>query len=125
MTENANRVVYVPTNPFSIASLLDSSLRPGGSISLAFSDGIVNVTLDQMGDWTITAGLSARSDRMLSLVRSLEELGFFRATENEGLIYLLWTSALQNNRDSRGSAEEKLLKVLKSFQASPIPNYIG
>ncbi len=113
------------TNAPSIASILDASLRPGGSISIAFSDGIVNVILDQLGDWTITAGLSARSDRLVSLVRTLEKLGFFRATENEGLIYLFWTSALQGVQDSRIVAEEKLLRVLKSFQASSTPSYIG
>jgi hypothetical protein len=113
------------TNPSSIASILDASLRPGGSISIAFSDCIVNVILDQLGDWTISAGLSARSDRLISLVRSLEGLGFFRATENEGLIYLFWTSALQGNQNSRIVAEETLLRVLKSFQASSTPSYIG
>ena len=113
------------TNTPSMASILDASLRPGGSISIAFSDGIVNVILDQLGDWTITAGLSARSDRLVSLVGTLEKLGFFRATENEGLIYLLWTSALQGDHDNRVVAEETLLRVLKSFQASLTPSYIG
>ncbi len=112
-------------NPPSTASFLDASLRPGTRISIAFSDGIVNVILDQLGDWTISAGLSARSDRLVSLVRTLEKLGFFRATENEGLIYLFWTSALQGNQDSRIAAEETLLRVLKSFQASSTPSYIG
>ncbi len=113
------------TNAPSIASILDSSLRPGGSISIAFSDGIVNVILDQLGEWTITAGLSARSDRLVSLVGTLEKLGFFQATENEGLIYLFWTSALQGNQDNRTVAEETLLRMLKSFQASSTPSYIG
>ena len=113
------------TNPPSLAHILDASMRPGGSISIAFSDGIVNVVLDQLGDWTISAGLSARSDRLVSLVKTLEKLGFFRATENEGLIYLFWTSALQGNQDSRIVAEETLLRVLKSFQSSSTPSYIG
>ncbi len=113
------------TNAPSIASILDASLRPGGSISITFSDGVVNVILDQLGDWTITAGLSARSDRLVSLVRTLKKLGFFQATENEGLIYLFWTSALQGDQDNRVVAEETLLRVLKSFQASSTPSYIG
>ncbi len=113
------------TNAPSMASILDASLRPGGSISITFSDGVVNVILDQLGDWTITAGLSARSDRLVSLVRTLKKLGFFQATENEGLIYLFWTSALQGDQDNRVVAEETLLRVLKSFQASSTPSYIG
>jgi hypothetical protein len=125
MTEKATRLVQEPATPHSIASLVDSSLRPGGSISLAFSDGIVNVTLDQLGDWTITAGLSARSDRLPILVGSLERLGFFQATENEGTVYLLWTSALKNSQNNRTMAELTLLRVLKSLQASTASSYIA
>ena len=112
-------------DPLSMAGLVDSSLRPGGSISLAFSDAIVHVMLDQTGDWTITAGLSILSDRMLQLSRSLEELGFFHAAEQGGMIYHLWTSALKEHYTDRSTAEETLLGVLKSFQASSVPNYIG
>jgi hypothetical protein len=111
--------------PLSMAGLVDSSLRPGGSISLTFSDGIIHVMLDQTGDWTITAGLSVLSDRFLPLTRSLEELGFFQAAEQEGIIYHLWTSALREHYADRGTAEETLLRVLKSFQASSVPSYIG
>ncbi len=125
MTEKVTGLVQASANPLSIASLLDASLRPSGSISLTFSDGIVNVILDQLGDWTITAGLSVRSDRLLPLVKSLEGLDFFRATESEGMIYLLWTSALQRNPDNRIVAEQTLLRVLKSFQASSTLSYIG
>lgn len=125
MTEKATALVQASANPPSMASLLDTSLRPGGSISLAFSDGVLNVTLDQQGDWTITAGLSAWSHRLVPLVRCLERLGFFRATENDGMIYLLWTSALQTDPNNRIVAEETLLRVLKSFQVSSTPSYIG
>jgi hypothetical protein len=111
--------------PLSIAGLVDSSLRPGGSISLNFSDGIVHVILDQTGDWTITAGLSVRSDRLLPLTRSLEKLGFFQAAEHEGIIYHLWTSALKKHYSGRNKAEETLLGVLKSFQGSSAPSYIS
>jgi hypothetical protein len=111
--------------PLSIAGLVDSSLRPGGSISLNFSDGIVHVILDQTGDWTITAGLSVRSDRLLPLTRSLEKLGFFQAAEHEGIIYHLWTSALKEHYSGRNKAEETLLGVLKSFQGSSAPSYIS
>jgi hypothetical protein len=112
-------------DPLSMAGLVDSSLRPGGSISLAFSDGIVHVMLDQTGDWTITAGLSVLSDRLLSLTMSLEELGFFQAAEQGGMVYHLWTSALKEHYSDRSIAEETLLRVLKSFQASSVPSYIG
>ena len=125
MTENASIHGQGTYNPLSMAGLLDSSLRPGGSISLTFSDGIVHVMLDQTGDWTITAGLSVVSDRLLSLTRSLEELGFFQAAEQGGMVYHLWTSALKEDYSDRSKAEETLLRVLKSFQSSSVPSYIG
>src|SRR5213083_2299239 len=90
MTEIVSRLVQGLLDPVSIAGLVDSSLRPSGAISLAFSDGVVHVMLDEAGDWTITAGLSVLSDRLLSLTRSLEELGFFQAAEQGGMVYHLW-----------------------------------
>ena len=111
-------------DPLSMAGLVNSSLRPGGSISLTFSDGIVHVMLDQTGDWTITAGLSILSNRMLPLSRSLEELGFFQAAEQGGMVYHLWTSALKEHYSDRSKVEETLLKVLESFQDSSVPSYI-
>jgi hypothetical protein len=125
MTENAPIRGQEAFDPLSMAGLVDSSLKPGGSISLTFSDGIVHVMLDQAGDWTITAGLSLLSDRLSSLTRSLEELGFFQAAEQGGMTYHLWTSALKEHYTDRNKAEETLLRVLKSFQASTVPNYIG
>ena len=125
MTENAPAQRGEAFDPLSMAGLVDSSLRPGGSISLTFSDGILHVMLDQTGDWTITAGLSVHSDRLSSLTRSLEELGFFQAAEQGGIVFHLWTSALKEHYDNRNRAEEILLKVLRSFQASSVPSYIG
>ncbi len=126
MTANAPIHRGETFDPLSMAGLVDSSLRPGGSISLTFSDGIVHVMLDQTGDWTITAGLSVLSDRLLSLTRSLEELGFFQAAEQGGMVYHLWTSALKEHYSNRSNAEETLLGVLKSFQASSsVPIYIS
>src|SRR3989454_7650551 len=125
MTANAPTQRGEVINPLSMAGLVDSSVRPGGSISLTFSDGIVHVMLDQTGDWTITAGLSILSDRLLSLTRSLEELGFFQAAEQGGMVYHLWTSALKEDYFDRSKAEETLLRVLKSFQPSSVPSYIG
>ena len=125
MTENAPVQRGQAFDPLSMAGLVDSSLGPGGSISLTFSDGILHVMLDQTGDWTITAGLSVLSDRLSSLTRSLEEWGFFQAAEQGGIVYHLWTSALKEHHDNRNRAEETLLRVLKSFQASSVPSYIG
>ena len=125
MTENAPIRGQGTFDPLSMTGLVDSSLKPGGSISLTFSDGIVHVMLDQTGDWTITAGLSVLSDRLLSLSRSLEELGFFQAAEQGGMVYHLWTSALKEHYADRSKAEETLLSVLKSFQSSSVPSYIG
>ena len=125
MTENAPIPSHGAYDPLSMAGLVDSSLKPGGSISLTFSDGIVHVMLDQTGDWTITAGLSILSDRLLSLTRSLEELGFFQAAEQGGMVYHLWTSALKEHYSDRSKAEETLLRVLKSFQSTTVPSYIG
>jgi hypothetical protein len=125
MTENASMHRQGAFDPFSMAGLVDASLRPGGSISLTFSDGIVHVMLDQTGDWTITAGLSILSDRLSSLTKCLEELGFFQAAEQGGMVYHLWTSALKEHYSDRNKAEETLLRVLKSFQASSVPSYIG
>src|SRR5206468_8162332 len=125
MTERVSRLVQGSLDPASIAGLVDSSLRPSGAISLAFSDGVVHVMLDEAGDWTITAGLSVLSDRLLSLSRALEDLGFFQATEQAGMIYHLWTSALHEDHENRNIAEETLLRVLKSFQSYPAPGYIS
>ena len=125
MTENAPMHGRGAYDPLSMAGLLDSSLRPGGSISLTFSDGIIHVILDQTGDWTITAGLSVLSDRLLPLTRSLEELGFFQAAEQGGMVYHLWTSALKDHYADRSTAKETLLRVLRTFQASSVPSYIG
>ncbi len=125
MTERMSRLVQGLGDPVSIAGLIDSSLRPSGAISLAFTDGVVHVMLDQSGDWTITAGLSVVSDRLLPLTRALEDIGFFQATEQAGMVYHLWTSALHEGQDNRNIAEETLLRVLKSFQSHPAPGYIS
>ena len=81
--------------------------------------------LDQTGDWTITAGLSLLSDRLVPLTKALDNLGFFQATEESGMVYHLWTSALNENHDNRITAEETLLRVLKSFQSHSSPGYIS
>ncbi len=125
MTERVMRVDRRITNEASVSELVDSSLQPGGSISLTFSDGIVSVTFDQSGDWTITAGLSVVSDRLSRLTRAFQDLGFFQATEHGGMIYHLWTTALEESQDSRDNAEKVLLQVLKCFQQPFANNYIS
>ena len=70
------------------------------------------------------AGLSTRSDQIVSSMFSLERLGFFKATEAEGRVYFLWTSALESNGDARGLVEATLLEVLKALQRSGVTQYI-
>ena len=125
MTEKALRLMREPLDPLNLTWLTQGSLHPGGSLSLAFSDGVVHVTLDRTGDWTIAAGLSVISDRLVRLSKVLEDLGFFHATEQSGMIYHLWTTALSDENDNRVIAEETLLKVLESFQSREVPSYIG
>ncbi len=125
MTARAFRLGQGTTDPLSIAGLVDSSLQPGGAISLSFADGVVQVTLDQIGDWTITAGLSLVSERLLPLTKTLADLGFFKAAEEAGMVYHIWTSSLRENGENRKGVVETLLMVIKSFQSSHGPSYIS
>lgn len=125
MTERVPKLAREGEDRRTIEDLVDASTRPDGAISLAFPDGVVHIMLDESGDWTITAGLSMFSDRLAQLTRSLEQLGFFQAAEQEGMIYHLWTSALAKDAEERETAELTLLEVLKSFQTSFTPKYIG
>jgi hypothetical protein len=125
MTETTSTNNPAIADPASFAGLVDASLQPGGAISLTFTDGVLNITLDQSGDWTIAVGLSLLSRRLEHLTKSLADLGFFHATEQGGMIYHLWTSALHEDRDDRDSAELTLLKVLMTFHNPPAPAYIA
>lgn len=125
MTERISRLAQETHDRQTIEDLVDASTRPDGAISLTFPDGIVHIMLDQSGDWTITAGLSMYSDRLAQLTSSLERLGFFQAAEQDGMIYHLWTSALGGAVEDRDDTEATLLEVLKSFQTSFTPHYIG
>jgi len=109
----------------SLATMVDVSLRRGSGLSIALSDATVGVSLDKLGDWTITVGLSSRSDRFHESMSSLERLGFFQATENEGSIYMLWTSLLSEVSDARIVAEQTLLQALKALKAPTVPMYIS
>src|SRR5438445_5569333 len=85
----------------SLATMVDASLKRGSGLSIALSDATIGVSLDKLGDWTITVGLSSRSDRFHQSISCLERLGFFQATENEGSIYMLWTSLISDVVDDR------------------------
>ncbi len=111
-------------DPRSLATMVDASLKRGSSLSIALSDATVGVNLDNLGDWTITIGLSSRSNRFQQVTSSLESLGFFQAAENEGTNYMLWTSLLSEVGDVRINAEQTLLLALKVLQSPNIPVYI-
>ncbi len=120
-----NRLVQIPPDPASITSFVETSIRPGSSVLLAFSEATVNIFLDRTGDWTITLGLSTKTSRVSSLACQLEELGFFQATEDEGTVYFLWTSALLGLLHTRQYAEEKLLAALTVLQSNTPLSYIS
>jgi hypothetical protein len=105
--------------------MVDASLKRGSGLSIALSDATVGVNLDKLGDWTITVGLSSRSVRFHQSVSFLERLGFFQATENEGSMYMLWTSLLSEVGDARIVAEQTLLEALKALQAPTVSLYIN
>jgi hypothetical protein len=120
-----NRLVQIPPDPASITSFVETSIRPGSSVLLAFSEATVNIYLDRTGDWTITLGLSTKTSRISSLAGQLEKLGFFQATEDEGTVYFLWTSALLGLLDTKHYTEEKLLAALTILQSNTPLSYIS
>ena len=128
MTENqkpGSRLDLDLAEQRSLAAMVDASLRRGSGLSIALSDATVGVSLDKLGDWTITVGLSSRSHRFRQSISSLERLGFFQATENEGSVYMLWTSLLSEVGDARIVAEQTLLQALKALQAPTVSRYIS
>ena len=128
MTENqkpGSRLDLDLAEQRSLAAMVDVSLRRGSGLSIALSDATVGVSLDKLGDWTITVGLSSRSDHFHQSISSLERLGFFRATENEGSMYMFWTSLFSEVGDARIVAEQILLQALKALQASTVSMYIS
>jgi len=128
MTENqkpGSRLDLDLAEQRSLAAMVDASLRRGSGLSIALSDATVGVSLDKLGDWTITVGLSSRSDRFRQSISSLERLGFFQATENEGSVYMLWTSLLSEVGDAKIVAEQTLLQALKALQAPTVSRYIS
>ncbi len=128
MTEQPLRVesrpIQVPPNASSIAALINSSIKPGSGVFLAFNEGMMNVFFDRLGDWTVSVTLSTRSSRIVTMGRLLEELGYFRATEVDGKIYYIWTSALHGVVEKRRQAEETLLGTLKVLENGGSTQYI-
>jgi hypothetical protein len=128
MTENQkpeSRLDLGLADQKSLATMVDASLKRGSGLSIALSDATIGVNLDKLGDWTITVGLSSRSDRFHQSIFCLERLGFFQATENEGSIYMLWTSLLSEVGDARIVAEQTLLQALKALQTPTASLYIS
>ena len=129
MTEQVSRVenrpIQVPPNATPIAALINSSIKPGAGVYLAFNEGMMNVYYDRLGDWTISVALFIRSSQAMTMGGSLEELGYFRATETDGKIYYIWTSAFHHIVDKRRHAEETLLGTLKVLENSVYPQYIS
>ncbi len=129
MTEQVSRVenrpIKVPPNASSIAALINSSIKPGTGVYLAFNEGMMNVFFDRLGDWTISVALSTRSSLVTAMGGALEELGYFRATETDGKVYYIWTSALHHIVDKRRHAEETLLGTLKVLESGTPPQYIS
>jgi hypothetical protein len=127
MTENQqpeSKLDFGLTDQRGLSTMVDASLKRGSGLSITLSDATVGVSLDKLGDWTITVGLSSRSHRFRQSISSLERLGFFQATENEGSVYMLWTSLLSEDVDARIVAEQTLLHALKALQPQPVSQYI-
>lgn len=121
MTRN---ILKEPVSHEMIAGLVGSTVRPGSNVSFSLQDGTVNVNLDQSRDWTILVGLSLNAERLASIMFSLESMGFFRAAENDGTLYMIWTSAMEEHGDPRSLAEATLFKTLKALQPNRSASYI-
>ena len=128
MTETSarveNRPIPVPPDASSIATLINTSIKPGSGVLLAFNEGMMNLFLDQLGDWTISVALSTRSTRLSAMGGALEELEYFPATEVDGNVYYLWTSTYHPIVEKRRRAEETLLGTLKILENDASTRYI-
>jgi len=119
-----NRPIQVTPDASSIATLINTSIKPGSGVLLAFNEGMMNLFLDQLGDWTISVALSTRSTRLTAMGGALEELEYFRATEVDGKVYYLWTSTYHRIVEKRRHAEETLLETLKILEKGASTQYI-
>ena len=120
-----NRPIRVQPNASSITTMINSSIKPGSGVFLALNEGMMNLFFDRLGDWTISVALSTRSSAITTFGGLLEGLGYFRATEMEGKIYYIWTSALHGIVDKRRRAEETLLGTLNVLERGISPQYIS
>ena len=94
-------------------------------MSMSLGDSTIGVNLDSRGDWTISIGLSLKSDRFHPISSGLEALGFFQATEDQGTSYFLWTSLLTLMENPRSATERVLSLALRIVQATPVSQYIS
>jgi hypothetical protein len=108
-----------------LKSVIDSALERRSSVSIILADSTVGVSLDTRGDWTISIGLSFKSDRFHSISTGLEGIGFFQATENGGASYFLWTSFMTETENVRTATEQVLAQAVKILQALPVSQYIS
>lgn len=107
-----------------VSRLADNAVKSGTSASLGLAAGRVSITLDGSGDWTITVALPPRPERNISSALTLEKLGFFRAVENDGAVYYLWTSALKDAVDERSLVERTLFETLSALESTAPTRYI-
>lgn len=108
-----------------LKSVIDSALERGSDSLIALADSAIGISLDARGDWTISIRLSVSSDRFHLMSTGLEELGFFQATESEGISYFLWTSLLAQAENVRATIEHVLSQALRVLQAVPVSSYIS
>ena len=85
------------------------------------------MSLDQVGDWTITIGIPGNTGGTLDLTDRLGRLGFFHAADSDGVSYLLWTSAFEKTDDPKEMTVKVLLEALNTIQGinSPAMRYIS
>ena len=112
-------------SPSTLRSILDSARERKPNVPIAFPNSQVGVSLDTRGDWTITVGLSLKSDRFNSIASGLEKIGFFQATENEGNYYFLWTSLLTETENANTTTEQVLAQAVRILQGTPASQYIS
>jgi hypothetical protein len=108
-----------------LKSVIDSALERKSSMSITLADSAISVSLDTRGDWTISIGLSLKSDRFHLISTRLEGIDFFQATENDGTSYFLWTSLLTQTENVRIATEQVLARAVKILQALPVSPYIS
>ena len=108
-----------------VRSVLDSALERKSNVPITFPDSRIGVSVDTRGDWTITVGLSIKSNRFNIIASGLERIGFFQATENEGSYYFLWTSLLTETENANATTEQVLAQAVRVLEATSVSQYIS